>query len=163
MHGKCTQRPTATIARHPRPGPRAVEHALDDADDHVAVLRERRRPVVAFEGLSGEARYAFLMPLKFHPKPGQILMCDFRGLEEPEMVKRRPVVVLTGDIRGRDRLVTIVALGSTAPEPVRDYHLLLPDKTLPQIGMFQGKQTWLKGDMVYAMGWKRRTAGPARP
>jgi mRNA interferase MazF len=31
------------------------------------------------------------MPLKFHPEPGTILICDYTtGFIAPEMVKRRP-------------------------------------------------------------------------
>lgn len=35
-----------------------------------------------------------LMPLKFQPRERSVIMCDFRGYEEPEMVKKRPVVVI---------------------------------------------------------------------
>lgn len=36
------------------------------------------------------------MALRFHPKPGTILMCDFdTGFQVPEMVKKRPVIVLS--------------------------------------------------------------------
>jgi mRNA interferase MazF len=47
------------------------------------------------------------MAINIHPKPGQILFCDFsQGFVKPEMVKSgRPVVVLTGPIKGRDKLV----------------------------------------------------------
>ncbi|MCV2223524.1 type II toxin-antitoxin system PemK/MazF family toxin [Pseudomonas sp. C98] len=34
------------------------------------------------------------MPLRYQPKEGSVLICDFRGYEVPEMVKVRPVVVL---------------------------------------------------------------------
>lgn len=49
------------------------------------------------------------MPITFHPKPGQILFCDFSsGFKEPEMIKnKRPVIVLSGPIKGRSNLVTI--------------------------------------------------------
>ena len=42
------------------------------------------------------------MAITFHPKPGQILMCDFTyGFREPEMIKNRPVIVLTPSMAGR--------------------------------------------------------------
>ena len=34
------------------------------------------------------------MALKFNPKPGMILLCDYSGFKVPEMVKRRPAVVI---------------------------------------------------------------------
>jgi len=64
----------------------------------------------------------------FHPRPGQILFCDFsHGFKEPEMVKNnRPVIVLTGSMQGRAELVTVAALSTVPPSVVRPYHLLIP-------------------------------------
>ena len=95
------------------------------------------------------------MGLKFHPSPGAILRCDFRGFKEPEMVKRRPVIVLSPRLRGRDGLATIVAISSKRPEPQEDYHCLLPKAALPQLGMFQVEESWVKGDMVYTVAFER--------
>ena len=97
------------------------------------------------------------MPITLHPRIGQILFCDFSaGFREPEMVKKsRPVVVVSSPIKGRGGLVTVVALSSSRPEPVMDYHMLLPKAALPQLGMFQTKETWLKGDMIYSIGFHR--------
>ncbi len=36
-----------------------------------------------------------------------------------------------------------------------DYHYKLPKASLPQLGRFQEKDTWLKGDMIYTMGFHR--------
>ncbi|EHN5985923.1 type II toxin-antitoxin system PemK/MazF family toxin, partial [Salmonella enterica] len=49
------------------------------------------------------------MPITHHPKPGQILLCDFsQGFKEPEMIKpSRPVIVLSGSMPGRANLVTV--------------------------------------------------------
>lgn len=97
------------------------------------------------------------MAITFHPKPGQILMCDFsKGFQEPEMVKAgRPVVVLSKPLTGRDGLVTVVPLSSTRPQSQMPYHLLLPPASLPQLGMFEKGETWVKGDMVYTVGFHR--------
>ena len=96
------------------------------------------------------------MAITFHPRPGQILMCDFtKGFREPEMVKVRPVVVLTPDIAGRSGLVTVVGLSSVAPKPARSFHCVLPKSSLPMLGEFQSKETWVKGDMIYAVGFDR--------
>ena len=96
------------------------------------------------------------MAITFHPKPGQILMCDFTyGFREPEMVKNRPVIVLTPSMAGRGKLVTVVGLSSVRPAVICDYHCILPPATLPMLGNFQTKETWVKGDMVYAVGFDR--------
>ena len=95
--------------------------------------------------------------MTFHPDPGLILQCDFStGFKEPEMVKSgRPVIVVSPRMRGRADLVTVVALSTVAPDPVMQFHLQLPRACLPQLGHFQEKDTWVKGDMVYAVGFHR--------
>ncbi len=97
------------------------------------------------------------MALTFHPKAGQILLCDFsEGFKEPEMVKKsRPVVVLTPPIRGREKLVTIIALSTKKPDVILPFHYQVPKNSMPQIGRFQQNDTWLKGDMIYTMGFHR--------
>ena len=97
------------------------------------------------------------MAITFHPKPGQILLCDFfPGFKEPEMVKeKRPVVVLTGPIKGRSDLVTIAALSHTEPKPLQLYHYKIPRQSMPMIGKFQDEDSWLKGDMIYTFGFHR--------
>jgi len=52
------------------------------------------------------------MGLKFQPKPRMVLICDFRGFEPPEMVKRRPVVVVASN-PDRDQMVTVVPLSKS--------------------------------------------------
>ena len=97
------------------------------------------------------------MAITFHPRAGQILFCDFsEGFREPEMVKsKRPVVVLTPPMSGRPNLVTIVPLSTTVPDPVMPYHYELPAASLPQIGRLQRGGVWLKGDMIYTVGFHR--------
>jgi len=51
------------------------------------------------------------MALKYHPDPGDILICNFAvGFKEPEMVKSRPCVVLSPRLRRRSGLCTVVSL-----------------------------------------------------
>ncbi len=97
------------------------------------------------------------MAIEFHPRIGQILLCDFSmGFKEPEMVKsKRPVLVISPAIAGRSDLVTILALSTSPPEPVRSYHYKIPKNSMPQLGRFQEKDTWLKGDMIYTVGFHR--------
>jgi mRNA interferase MazF len=94
------------------------------------------------------------VPLAEHPPLGLIVTCDFDGLRVPEMVKRRPVVVLSPKMRGREALCTVVPLSTTAPDPVQPYHAqidispLLPDRWASQ-------GVWIKGDMLYTVSLRR--------
>jgi len=94
--------------------------------------------------------------ITYHPKPGLILMCDFsEGFKVPEMIKNRPVIVLTPSIKGRNELVTVVALSTVKPPTVMPYHYMISRNSMPQIGVFQKNDTWLKGDMIYTVGFHR--------
>lgn len=94
------------------------------------------------------------MAINFHPDPGTILICDFRGMEEPEMVKRRPVVVVSPKFKDRTGLCTIVPLSTTPPRPVKPYHFKLQiTPVLPS--PFDSEWHWVKADMMYALSFKR--------
>lgn len=83
-------------------------------------------------------------------------MCDFsEGFRAPEMVKRRPVLVLSPAFKHRNQLVTVVPLSTTPPEPVCAYHYQLPPKSLPMVSFFQRSTTWVKADMIYTVGFHR--------
>lgn len=93
------------------------------------------------------------MPLSYHPKKGQLLLCDFSaGFKEPEMTKRsRPVIVLSS----QHNLVTVVACSTAKPDIVGPHHYLLPRTSMPKTSHFFGNDTWVKGDMVYTVGFHR--------
>lgn len=96
------------------------------------------------------------MALTFHPQPGTILMCDFSsGFKPPEMVKRRPVVVISPKMKRCSGLCTVVALSTVQPSPLENWHYQLPLGSLPQKGQFQAKDSWVKGDMVYRVSFDR--------
>lgn len=92
------------------------------------------------------------MPITFFPGAGMLLICDFSGFTKPEMVKKRPVVVISGRHR-RDKLATIVPLSTTAPVPLHDHHHLMDAKSLP--GPFALKPTWAECDMVATLSISR--------
>ena len=94
------------------------------------------------------------MTIAFHPEPGTILICDFVGLKTPEMTKRRPVVVISPRFRDRPELCTIVPLSTTAPQKVCAYHHLL-DFDPPMPAPYSSPRMWVKGDMIYAVGFHR--------
>ena len=97
------------------------------------------------------------MPITIHPRIGQILLCDFsEGFKEPEMVKsKRPVIIISSELKGRNKLVTIVPLSTKRPDPIQPYHYLLPRSSLPMLGDFQENESWVKGDMLYTVAFHR--------
>lgn len=95
------------------------------------------------------------MVLKFHPEPGTILVCDFSGFREPEMVKRRPVVVVSPRLKRRDGLLTVAPLSTTEPSVLMDYHcrIELAPPLLPE--PFDSPVMWVKADMIYNVSFDR--------
>lgn len=96
------------------------------------------------------------MPIRYHPKKGSIIRCDYStGFTEPEMVKRRPVLVLSPDIQKRPQLCTVVALSTTPPDHIMPYHMEI---TLPQYlprPYHHTKTMWVKGDMINTVAFHR--------
>ncbi|BDU77566.1 type II toxin-antitoxin system PemK/MazF family toxin [Mesoterricola sediminis] len=94
------------------------------------------------------------MALPFDPKPGTIVICDFRGFIAPEMVKPRPAIVVSPKFRRREKLCTIVPLSTTDPRKVEPYHHLLTlDPPLPY--PFDSPTCWVKGDLLYTVSYER--------
>jgi uncharacterized protein YifN (PemK superfamily) len=91
------------------------------------------------------------MGLKFQPKPGMVLICDFRGFEEPEMVKRRPVVVVASN-PDTDQLVTVVPLSKSPPQRYRAWHYAL---TAPLVPLSGGAPIWAKCDILHTFSTAR--------
>ena len=88
------------------------------------------------------------MGLRHHPKIGDVLMCAFPDcLRAPEMIKTRPVVVVTKALRGRASLCTVVPLSTTRPDPVSDFHVRIDEQRLPR--SLGHRETWAKCDMLY--------------
>ncbi len=90
------------------------------------------------------------MAITFHPRRGTILYCDFAGLQEPEIVKCRPVVVLSGKHR---ELCTVVPLSGTEPNPIEPHHHQMEQASLPQC--LAGQRIWAKCDIVMTVAFRR--------
>lgn len=89
-----------------------------------------------------------------YPKTGQVLMCDFsRGFVEPEMVKKRAVVVISRTVTHGRRLCTVVPLSTTAPNPIEAWHVRLARDPLPNAN--QSVVVWAKCDMLYTVSFDR--------
>lgn len=96
------------------------------------------------------------MGLGFYPRAGQIFVCDFSGFKEPEMVKKRPVIIVSPRLPYRSEIVAIVPISLTEPKHdlpfchrlSKNYHPEEPDD-LP---------SWAKCDMLMNIGLKRLDA-----
>lgn len=77
------------------------------------------------------------------------------GFRAPEMVKRRPAVVLVGRLPRRDRLLTVVPLSGTEPHADCDYQCrLVLNQPLPH--PFNGPLVWwAKADMLATVSFER--------
>ena len=94
------------------------------------------------------------MAIHYHPEQGTILICDFVGLKSPEMVKRRPVVVVSPRSRSKTGLCTIVPCSTTEPLPLLPYHhklYLTPQLPKP----YDSHSCWVKADMIYTVSFDR--------
>ena len=76
-------------------------------------------------------------------------MCDFRGYEEPEMTKRRPVVVVSPHIARP--VVLVVPLSQAQPREIRPIHIRL---TKSYAFLSRG-HVWAKCDLVAHAGRAR--------
>jgi mRNA interferase MazF len=91
------------------------------------------------------------MPLKYQPKPRSIVFCDFKGFIEPEIIKRRPAVVLAVHKRN-GKLVTVVPLSTTVPNPVEAHHYRLKQNPIPGA---PATEVWAKCDMLAVVSIER--------
>lgn len=90
----------------------------------------------------------------FNVKTGHILICDFeRGFVPPEMVKCRPVVVISKSSTHHRRLCTVIPLSTTEPWPIEHWHVPLSHDPLPH--MSKGRVVWAKCDMIYTVSFER--------
>lgn len=99
-------------------------------------------PIINSSNTSTDCKYP--MALSFQPKVGSVLMCNFEGFLAPEMVKKRPVVVVARN-RSNTQLVTVVPLSTTAPDVLESHHHPLPFNRVP---VYKGTQCWAKCDML---------------
>jgi len=91
------------------------------------------------------------MPLTFHPGAGAIVICDFStGFRAPEIVKVRPVVVISPR-RRRGQLATVIPLSSTEPIPAEPWHFVMPPGAYPPA---RGPM-WAKADLLVTVALDR--------
>ena len=96
------------------------------------------------------------MPIQYHPKPGQVFWCDFRGNIWPEIDKKRPVVIFTPKYSQRTDLVAVVPLSTTAPPTICDFHCLLEKHPFPASAK-KDEKSWAKCDLIQTVTFTRLT------
>ena len=101
------------------------------------------------------AGYGLKMTVVIHPAPGTIVRLDLsEGFRPPEMVKRRPAIVLSPPIKGRSMLCTVVPLSTTEPRSPSPHHMQITlDPPLPD--PYSLPTMWLKGDIVLTVAFHR--------
>ena len=96
------------------------------------------------------------MAINEHPRMGTILRCNFdTGFRVPEMVKMRPVVVISHKMSLRHRLCTVVPISTDQPRFIMPYHYELTNIDPPLPPPYEDGPNWVKGDMVVAVSFER--------
>jgi len=94
------------------------------------------------------------MAINFHPAQGSILICDFGMLRSPEIIKRRPVVVISPNFKHRDNLCTVIPLSKSPPiKVVACHHKLFFEPLLPE--PYLSPYSWVLADMIYTVSFER--------
>lgn len=96
------------------------------------------------------------MPLNFYPRAGQIFVCDFSGFRVPEMVKPRPVIVVSPRLPNRSEVVAVVPVSTTPPIQPRPYCYRLSRNYHPNED--DSLPCWAKADMLMNLGLYRLSA-----
>lgn len=91
------------------------------------------------------------MGITYHPTVGEALWCDYTGLE-PEMVKRRLVVVVSPRGAQRYKLTTVVPISATPPEILKPWHVKLGRDPYPK---GDKPELWVKCDMLNVVCFDR--------
>jgi len=94
------------------------------------------------------------MALPYLPHQGEILVCDFDDSAiGAEMIKRRPVVVVSRHEAHRVKLCTVVSLSTTPPTPVESWHHNMPH--LRVSGWSADEGVWAKCNMLSTVSLER--------
>jgi uncharacterized protein YifN (PemK superfamily) len=96
------------------------------------------------------------MSIKYPPKIGSILLCDYSlgGFREPEMVKRRPAIVVSPKLNHRNGLCAVVPLSTSAPVHTVSYVVELELPTAPP-APFDSVSVFAKCDMLSTVCFER--------
>jgi len=106
------------------------------------------------------------MAISYNPDVGEVLICDFGmfrvppltpscdGRLPPEMIKRRPVVVLSSKI---SKACIVVPLSTTLDKAKlnKGMHIEVPEDAIPEMAYFPSKIRWAKSDLVGQVSHER--------
>jgi uncharacterized protein YifN (PemK superfamily) len=83
-----------------------------------------------------------------------MLLCDYGkgGFREPEMLKRRPAIVVTSQLPHRSGLCTVVPMSGSEPQRALPYVVRL-DLPEPLPEPFDFRVWWVKCDMIATVGF----------
>ena len=94
------------------------------------------------------------MGLNSAPVPGSIVVCIYNDFREPEMVKARPVIIVSPRINSRPNLLTVVPISTTAPKTPKAFNVLIDlGEPLPRWG--PATKVWVKCDMIATLALRR--------
>lgn len=97
------------------------------------------------------------MPIKYALPARSIVLCDFDmgGFRPPEMVKKRPVVVMAGRLPHRNELHTVVPLSGTPPPFDQCLYQCRLELEQPLPAPFAETVWWAKSDLITTVSFKR--------
>ncbi|MBY5838065.1 type II toxin-antitoxin system PemK/MazF family toxin [Rhizobium leguminosarum] len=96
------------------------------------------------------------MSIRYAVAPGTLVLCDYSlgGFRAPEMIKRRPAIVVSPRLPHRDGLCAVVPLSTTPPTHELEYIVeLILDPPLPK--PFDSPFMWAKCDMIATVCFDR--------
>lgn len=96
------------------------------------------------------------MGIKYAVGVGTVLLCDYSrgGFLPPEMVKKRPAVVISPRLPRRDGLCTVIPLSQTEPGHAVDYVIRVAFAD-PLPYPFPYRVFWAKCDMIATVSFER--------
>ncbi len=90
--------------------------------------------------------------INFQPKSGSVLWCDYEGFIIPEMIKRRPVIIISKH-KKNSSLVLVVPISTKMPKKEHYTNIELPRVISKKY--FKDKRMWLKSDMINVVSLNR--------
>lgn len=96
------------------------------------------------------------MALKYPVARRTILLCDYDygGFRPPEMIKRRPALVITPRLPHRDKLCSVIPLSGTEPAHAVPYVVRI-ELAEPLPSPFPQSVFWVKCDMLATVSFER--------
>jgi mRNA interferase MazF len=104
------------------------------------------------EFLDAEIAIEQVRPLRYTPREGQLLSCDFSiGFRAPEICKRRPVIVVSCHGYKYDQCIVVI-ISSTRPLASRPYTLYLPRGSVRGV---KDQDHWVNCDVIHHVSRRR--------